>query len=280
MANSTYILHSMLAHAGYHSPRRSPHSLIDYSPVTHSAQRAGNIDLTEGSDAANYQIDTHHDSLYRSPHSLNGRFPAVRSMQRARNVQSTEGFNATNHPISTNTAPTWFPSETLIQSSSQSIPQGTTKETKQKRYAPRWQHDETILLIKVINKHWDALKTTKGSRERGRTWDAIVNELENSKFGERMKERSKGSIQQKWDALVSDYKDAVDAENQTGAAPIEFEYYDEMANIMRGDHAVSPPVIHDSITEFENTRRVIGMLSPRVATVQRNSRRNGSSYLN
>jgi hypothetical protein len=62
-----------------------------------------------------------------------------------------------------------------------------------------------------------------------------------------MKIRSKSSIQQKWDHLIMAYKDTVD-ENKTGSAPHTFEFFNEMADTLKDDPSVEPPIIHDSIS--------------------------------
>jgi len=64
-----------------------------------------------------------------------------------------------------------------------------------------------------------------------------------------LKERTKASIQQKWDALFQKYRDIKDKIESTGEEAIQndWEFFNDMDNYLRKDPSITAPVTSDSI---------------------------------
>jgi hypothetical protein len=84
-----------------------------------------------------------------------------------------------------------------------------------------------------------------------------------------MLQRTKESFQQKWITLVGLYKDARDS-NTTGTEPNDWEFYDEMDDILKCDPTVEPPVIRDSMS---------GVKRKMDDDDERKSKKNGSTMI-
>jgi hypothetical protein len=64
-----------------------------------------------------------------------------------------------------------------------------------------------------------------------------------------LKERTKASIQQKWDSLLQKYRDIKDRIASTGEEAIQndWEFFSDMDKYLRKDPSVAAPVTSDSI---------------------------------
>ncbi|CAB4478632.1 unnamed protein product [Rhizophagus irregularis] len=72
----------------------------------------------------------------------------------------------------------------------------------------RWTSTEIRILIKEVGEHQQALQKVKDPREKGRIWDNIVSNIQSSNVASPvLKERSKASIQQKWDTVFQKYRE-------------------------------------------------------------------------
>ncbi|UZO01422.1 uncharacterized protein OCT59_012523 [Rhizophagus irregularis] len=72
----------------------------------------------------------------------------------------------------------------------------------------RWTSTEIRILIKEVKEHQQALQKVKDPREKGRIWDNIVSNIQSSNVASLvLKERSKASIQQKWDTVFQKYRE-------------------------------------------------------------------------
>lgn len=94
------------------------------------------------------------------------------------------------------------------------------------------------------------MQKVKDPREKGRIWDKIVSNIQTSNVASPvLKERSKASIQQKWDAVFQKYRDIKDTIACTGEEPIQddWEFYNDIDEYLRNDPSVQAPIISDSI---------------------------------
>ena len=64
-----------------------------------------------------------------------------------------------------------------------------------------------------------------------------------------LKERTKTSIQQKWDALLQKFRDIKDKIESTGGEAIQndWEFFKDMDNFLRKDPSIVAPITSDSI---------------------------------
>jgi len=64
-----------------------------------------------------------------------------------------------------------------------------------------------------------------------------------------LKERTKTSIQQKWDALLQKFRDIKDKIESTGEEAIQndWEFFKDMDNFLRKDPSIVAPITSDSI---------------------------------
>ncbi|RIA82955.1 hypothetical protein C1645_834552 [Glomus cerebriforme] len=89
----------------------------------------------------------------------------------------------------------------------------------------RWTSSETRMLIEVVGKKWQALQKVKDTREKGRIWDKIIVNIQTSDVASpALKECTKASIQQKWDALLQKYRDIKDKIERTGEEAIQNDW--------------------------------------------------------
>jgi Myb/SANT-like DNA-binding domain len=106
------------------------------------------------------------------------------------------------------------------------------------------------MLIEEVGKKWQELQKVKDAREKGRIWDRIVINIQTSGIASlSLKERTKASIQQKWDALLQKYRDIKDKIESTGEEAIQndWEFFKDMDNYLRKDPSVVAPITSDSI---------------------------------
>jgi hypothetical protein len=117
------------------------------------------------------------------------------------------------------------------------------------RSVNRWTSSEVRILIEQVGK-WLQMLQAKDPREKGRVWDKIVSNLQNSDMASSaLKERTKASIQQKWDSLLQKYRDIKDRIASTGEEAIQndWEFFSDMDKYLRKDPSVAAPVTSDSI---------------------------------
>ncbi|GES95438.1 hypothetical protein GLOIN_2v1486595 [Rhizophagus clarus] len=91
---------------------------------------------------------------------------------------------------------------------------------------------------------------SEGSKEKGRIWDKIISTIQNSDMASSsLKERTKASIQQKWDSLLQKYRDIKDKISRTGEEPIqnEWEFFRDMDEYLKEDPSITAPITVDSI---------------------------------
>ena len=106
------------------------------------------------------------------------------------------------------------------------------------------------MLIEQAGKQQQALQRVRDPREKGRIWDKIIFNIQTSDMASpALKERTKQSIQQKWDSLLQKYRDIKDKIARTGeeAAQIDWEFFNDMDEYLKGDPSVTAPVTCDSI---------------------------------
>ncbi|KAF0420942.1 trihelix transcription factor gt-3a-like: PROVISIONAL [Gigaspora margarita] len=77
------------------------------------------------------------------------------------------------------------------------------------------------MLIEEVGKQQNALQRAKDPREKGQIWDKIIANMQSSEIASIvLKERTKTSIQQKWDSLLQKYRDIKDKISSTGEEAI------------------------------------------------------------
>ncbi|RIB17467.1 hypothetical protein C2G38_2187210 [Gigaspora rosea] len=124
-----------------------------------------------------------------------------------------------------------------------STPPVTTSDTpiSTNKLSNRWTSPEIRVLIEEVGKHQQMLQKVKDPREKGRIWDTIVSNIQSSSVaGPVLKERSKTSIQQKWDALFQKYRDIKDTVASTGEEPLQndWEFFYDIDEYLRSDPSV------------------------------------------
>jgi hypothetical protein len=136
-------------------------------------------------------------------------------------------------------------SDTLVDN--KSSPTGTLSSRSSTN---RWTRSETRMLIEEVGSKQQALQRVRDPREKGRIWDKIISNLQNSTIASStLKERSKTSIQQKWEALHQKYRNIKDIITSTGeeATQNDWEFYQDMDEILKNDPSITAPVTSDSI---------------------------------
>ena len=106
------------------------------------------------------------------------------------------------------------------------------------------------MLIKEVGQCQQALQKVKDPREKGKIWDKIVSNIQTSSIASpTLKEHSKTSIQQKWNAIFQKYCDIKDTISCTGKEAIQndWEFYDDIDEYMKSDPSVHAPITSDSI---------------------------------
>ena len=109
---------------------------------------------------------------------------------------------------------------------------------------------ETRMLIEEVEMQWQALQQVKDPREKDRIWDRIITNIQKSDLVSlALKERTKTSIQQKWDALLQKFRDIKDKIESTGEEAIQndWEFFKDMDNFLRKDPSIVAPITSDSI---------------------------------
>lgn len=139
---------------------------------------------------------------------------------------------------------------TAVVTESSSIPI-STHITPPTNKINRWTSSEVrTMLIEQAGKHQQALQRAKDPREKGRIWDKIISTIQNSDMASSsLKERTKASIQQKWDSLLQKYRDIKDKIARTGEEPIqnEWEFFRDMDEYLKEDPSITAPITCDSI---------------------------------
>ncbi|CAB4435283.1 unnamed protein product [Rhizophagus irregularis] len=131
-----------------------------------------------------------------------------------------------------------------IQSTSTFINFNTPKSTN------RWTTSETRMLIEEVRMQWQALQQVKDPREKGQIWDKIITNIQKSDMASpSLKERTKTSVQQKWDALLQKFRDIKDKIESTGgeATQNDWEFFKDMDSFLRKDPSIVAPITSDSI---------------------------------
>ena len=106
------------------------------------------------------------------------------------------------------------------------------------------------MLIEEVGRQWQALQQVKDPREKDRIWDRIITNIQKSDLVSlALKERTKTSIQQKWDALLQKFRDIKDKIESTGEEAIQndWEFFKDMDNFLRKDPSIVAPITSDSI---------------------------------
>ncbi|CAB4426923.1 unnamed protein product [Rhizophagus irregularis] len=114
----------------------------------------------------------------------------------------------------------------------------------------RWTTSETRMLIEEVRMQWQALQQVKDPREKGRIWDKIITNIQKSDMASpALKERTKTSVQQKWDALLQKFHDIKDKIESTGGEAIQndWEFFKDMDSFLRKDPSIVAPITSDSI---------------------------------
>ncbi|CAG8553225.1 2486_t:CDS:2 [Gigaspora rosea] len=161
-------------------------------------------------------------------------------------TSSTAPYNSTT---SISTAPYNLTSTSISAAPYNSTSTFITSNTSS-RSANRWTSSETRMLIDEVGSHQEMLKNVRDPREKGRIWDMITSNIQTSDTASLvLKERTKASIQQKWDALLQKYRDIKDRIASTGEEAIQndWEFFDDMDIYLKRDPSVTAPITSDSI---------------------------------
>ncbi|KAF0514973.1 trihelix transcription factor gt-3a-like: PROVISIONAL [Gigaspora margarita] len=87
------------------------------------------------------------------------------------------------------------------------------------------------MLIHEVGKHQGMLQNVKDPREKNRVWDVFVSNIQTSDVSSSiLKEHTKTSFQQKWDALLQKYHDIKDRIGSTSKEPIQndWEFFNDI----------------------------------------------------
>ncbi|CAG8508560.1 22374_t:CDS:2 [Gigaspora rosea] len=109
----------------------------------------------------------------------------------------------------------------------------------------RWTSSETRFLIEEVGKSQQALQQVKDPRQKGRIWDKIVSNLQESTVASvALKGRTRTSIQQKWESLHQKYRSIKDTIKNTGEGAIqtEWEFFNDMEENLKNDSSIVAPV--------------------------------------
>ena len=102
----------------------------------------------------------------------------------------------------------------------------------------RWTVSEVRILIEQVGKQHQALQQARDPREKGRIWDKIIFTIKNSDMTSlALKERTKASVQQKWESLLQRYHDIKDKISRTGEEAVqnEWEFFNDMDEYLKED---------------------------------------------
>ncbi|CAG8563140.1 14387_t:CDS:2 [Acaulospora morrowiae] len=114
----------------------------------------------------------------------------------------------------------------------------------------QWTSSETRLLIEEVEKQQQALQQAKDPKEKGQIWNKVIANVQSSEIASLvLKERTKASIQQKWDSLFQKYRDIKDKIASTDEEAIQnnWEFFDYMDEYLKKDPSVTAPITSDSI---------------------------------
>ena len=105
------------------------------------------------------------------------------------------------------------------------------------------------MLIDEVGNNQQALQHVRDPREKGRIWDKIVSNIQDSTSSIILKERSKTSFQQKWDSLHQKYRNIKDIIKNTGEEAIQndWEFFKDMDKYLKNDPSIEAPITSDSI---------------------------------
>ncbi|CAG8798107.1 19025_t:CDS:2, partial [Cetraspora pellucida] len=94
----------------------------------------------------------------------------------------------------------------------------------------RWSSSETRILIEEVGKQYKTLQKAKDPREKGRIWNKIISGIQSSTSNLNLKERSKTSVQQKWESIHQKYRNIKDVIKNTGEEAIqnEWEFFNDI----------------------------------------------------
>ncbi|CAG8661198.1 10196_t:CDS:2, partial [Paraglomus occultum] len=111
-----------------------------------------------------------------------------------------------------------------------------------------WQREETLTLIGIMKSYYKSLNTAKSPVQKGKVWQSICDE-----FSTICPDtwRSDKAIRKRWDKLLEDYKRVQDNNRKTGAERMEFEYEEEIRDVVIDD-----PVFNE-VYDSENRRDMI-----------------------
>lgn len=110
------------------------------------------------------------------------------------------------------------------------------------------------MLIEEVGKNQSLLQRVRDPREKGRIWDNIIANLQDSTNASlSLKDRTKQSVQQKWDNLLQKYRNIKDTITTTGEEAIQndWEFFDDMDEHMKKDPSITAPVTSDSINRVK-----------------------------
>ena len=125
-----------------------------------------------------------------------------------------------------------------------------TSDAPTNKSANRWTSSEIRMLIEQVGKQQQTLQHVRDSREKGRIWDKIIFNIQNSDMASLvLKGRTKASIQQKWDSLLQKYRDIKDKVARTGEEAVQndWEFFNDMNEYLKEDPSITAPVTCDSI---------------------------------
>ncbi|CAG8778972.1 14380_t:CDS:2, partial [Acaulospora morrowiae] len=101
-----------------------------------------------------------------------------------------------------------------------------------------------------ISSTQQALQQARDPREKGRIWNKVIANVQSSKIASLvLKERTKASIQQKWDSLLQKYRDIKDKIASTSEEAIQnnWEFFDYMDEYLKKDSSITASITSDSI---------------------------------
>ncbi|KAB0790232.1 hypothetical protein PPYR_15435 [Photinus pyralis] len=101
----------------------------------------------------------------------------------------------------------------------------------------KWSHSAILMLIDEYRKHKNDLEK-KNSLKR-HIWKKIATNINN----EESSSYTWDQIQNKWKSLLRTYKNVKDHNNETGRGRKNWQYFDLMDELLKGNPTVQPPVV-------------------------------------
>ncbi|KAJ1677322.1 hypothetical protein EV182_006412, partial [Spiromyces aspiralis] len=117
----------------------------------------------------------------------------------------------------------------VLEAGCSSDPPPTLGDVNGARLARNWSREETLSLVRAIGKYYNKLRQCKTNQERSSVWRQVHRE-----HSQRFPGRSKKASQDRWGKVLSDYKDVMIHNKEKGAARWTFDFFDEVAAILRG----------------------------------------------